>query len=40
MRPVARVTPAPGLQNPCDGPLGPLGEGGVGLAVVDGAVDV
>ena len=40
IRPVARVTPAPGLQDPGYGLFGPLGEGGVGLAVVDGAVDV
>ena len=32
--------PSPGLQDPGYGLFGPLGEGSVGLAVVDGAVDV
>ena len=32
--------PSPGFQDPSYGLFGPLGEGGVGLAVVEGAVDV
>ena len=40
VRPVAKVTPRSGLQNAAYGSLGPLGEGSVGLAIKEGAVDV